>query len=254
MAKFTGHTSAIAQDTAGVCARIPFYYLNSAGVTTTIFTAEIVRKQFNFVYITIPTLPAGVDYVVPTFECTTPSASIGATMFAKLVNFGVMAGTTWTGTGATMGTVVEGGATNNVAGPVLCVVETGLGATGGNLTVTYVDQDGNTAEAGTAQALTNSALKGTAGYYSLNAPDWGARSVSTVTRSAGTGNVRLYGVYPLAVHGINAASTMLSTRSPMTEVGQFSKLVAGDKIAIINGGSTASAFIGMIHFIGFSNS
>jgi len=252
MTKFTGHTSAIAQDAAGVCMRIPFHEINQASTNTSLLAQDSVRKIFTYRFITIPTLPAGVDYVVPTFISVAGNIAVGF-LLAKLVNFGLMATNTWTGTGATMGTAVEGGATNNLSGQILAVVETALNSTAGNLTVTYVDQDGNTAEAGSAQAITVSSAIYTSAFYNLNAGDSGARSVSTVTRSgAGTGNIRLYGVLPVAVLGIPVGTTT-SSLNMLSEVGQFQKFVAGDTIAILNYGNSAGARTGMIHFTGFSN-
>jgi len=103
-------------------------------------------------------------------------------------------------------------------------VTTGLGATAHNITVTYVDQDGNTAEAGTAQAIRVSSATNTLPFtqpkwfYYLNAPDSGMRNITNIALSAAsTGNVdwiigKTIGIvptgpilnHPMTVQGVNS--------------------------------------------------
>lgn len=86
------------------------------------------------------------------------------------------------------------------------VVTTVLGATAHNITVTYVDQDGNTAEAGTAQAVRVSSAVNTLPFtqpkwfYLYNAADTGARNITNIALSAAsTGNVDWYIGHPLCM-------------------------------------------------------
>lgn len=83
-------------------------------------------------------------------------------------------------------------------------VTTALNATAHNITVTYVDQDGNTAEAGSAQAIRVSSAVDTTPFtqpkwmYLLNAADSGLRNVTNISFSAApTGNVDWYIGHPL---------------------------------------------------------
>lgn len=83
---------------------------------------------------------------------------------------------------------------------VTVFVTTALGGTPGTYQVTYVDQDGNTAEAMTAQTLVAASIArrfpfantvGNGWFLPFNAPDYGARALTQITQSVatGTGNV-----------------------------------------------------------------
>jgi hypothetical protein len=85
-------------------------------------------------------------------------------------------------------------------------VTTVLNATANNLTLTYVDQDGNTAEAGAAQAIRVSSAVGTIPYtqpvwfYPLNNGDTGLRNITVHNLSAAaTGNVDQMIAHPIAL-------------------------------------------------------
>lgn len=72
-------------------------------------------------------------------------------------------------------------------------VTTALGATAVNVTITYVDDAGNAAEAGTAQALRTSSAAGTSPFtapfwfYNLNTGDRGAQKMTAIQFSAISG-------------------------------------------------------------------
>jgi hypothetical protein len=94
-------------------------------------------------------------------------------------------------------------------------VTTALGATASNLVLTYVDDAGNAAEAGSAQAVRVSSAVDTspttapAWFYTLNAGDRGLRNLSNFDLSAamGAGNADRMIVHPLALlPGINVAN------------------------------------------------
>ena len=81
-------------------------------------------------------------------------------------------------------------------------VTAALGTTAHNCTITYMDQDGNTAEAGTAQSVIVSAavnrLALTNWFYLLNSGDTGARKVTNIAMSAvNTNNSQLVLGHPL---------------------------------------------------------
>lgn len=92
-------------------------------------------------------------------------------------------------------------------------VTTALGATAHNITVTYVDQDGNAAEAGSAQAVRVSSAVNTVPFtapkwfYYLNAADTGLRSITNIALSAASsGNVDWFIGHALAlIPAVNAA-------------------------------------------------
>jgi hypothetical protein len=95
----------------------------------------------------------------------------------------------------------------NAAGTFLsALVTTGLNATAHNITVTYVDQDGNAAEAGAAQAIRVSSaadeipFTAPQWFYNLNSPDTGLRNITNVAFSAApTGNVDWQLLHALAI-------------------------------------------------------
>lgn len=86
-------------------------------------------------------------------------------------------------------------------------VSTALGASAtGTITITYVDSEGNTAEAMTsllalvASSIVNRFPHATPNwFYQFNSPDVGARSMTNLTTTGGTntGNVNLFMGYPL---------------------------------------------------------
>ena len=85
-------------------------------------------------------------------------------------------------------------------------VTTVLGATAQNVTLTYVDQDGNAAEAGAALAIRASSAVGTIPYtqptwfYTLNAGDTGLRNITNHNLSAAnSGNSDQMIAHPIAL-------------------------------------------------------
>ena len=91
---------------------------------------------------------------------------------------------------------------------VTAFVTSVLGGTVGTYQVTYVDQDGNTAEANTANSLASTAIArrfpfsntiGNGWFLPLNATDFGVRALTQITQSVatGTGNIDLILAKPL---------------------------------------------------------
>lgn len=88
-------------------------------------------------------------------------------------------------------------------------VTTGLGAGTPTYAITYVDQDGNTAEAATAQTIVGSAIArrfpfaatvGSGWYYPLNSGDTGVRAITNLNLSAtSTGNLDVVLGKPIAM-------------------------------------------------------
>lgn len=139
-------------------------------------------------------------------------------------------------------------------------VTTVLGATAHNITVTYVDQAGNTAEAAAAIAVrVSSAVQTTAltqpvWYIPLNAGDTGMRNVTSIALSAAsTGNVDWCLYHPLAIlpvmavnipfvlDGINSAFNLvkIETNACLTFLEYFKSAVTaatlGGMIKIVSG-------------------
>lgn len=142
---------------------------------------------------------------------------------------------------------------------ITVLVTTVLGGTVGNYQLTYMDQDGNTAEAATTQALVSASIVrrfpfaatvGNGWYYPLNSPDNGVRKITQITQSAatGTGNVDVVlakpyvwipqGVanFPIIIDGINSAFNLVKiTDSSCLAFMEINK-----------GATTATAYTGSI--------
>lgn len=104
------------------------------------------------------------------------------------------------------GTLTRYNGTNAAGNFLSGRVTTVLGAGAHTITVTYVDQDGNAAEAGTAQAVRVSSAVNTTPltqpqwFYTLNSPDTGMRNLTNIALSAAsTGNVDWFIGHPLAI-------------------------------------------------------
>jgi hypothetical protein len=136
-----------------------------------------------------------------------------------------------------------------------------LGATAANLTITYVDQDGNAAEA-TATPLairTNSAV-GTiphtapVWFVPLNAGDTGLRNTTNIAFSAGNGGyVARMIAHPLAIIPINQQAAVTgqawSVIDGVNSAFQFERVYNGACLALMEfykGGTTATSYTGTI--------
>lgn len=202
-------------------------------------------------------LPSGVSGFIPTRFTVTSSNNLGAIYLCRLVNLGSLNISTNTFTdGSAMPTVTELNTSRAMSGIVLIEVTTVLNATPGNLQITYVDQDGNTAESNTAQAFAASAAVGSIGVVTLNSGDTGVRDITNAQRTAGTtptGVITLWGVIPLAiVH--NVATGQGETVDLLTT--RFAPQFWGtsDEVYALVGSVTAANTVchGVINFVGDS--
>lgn len=151
------------------------------------------------------TLPSGVTSYIPTEVIVITQTQGLPILIAEMIDLGSLdiSGASGTFTdGSTMGTRTEGGATNNNYASVMMEVTTALNATPGSITVTYIDQDGNTAEPTTSITLAASAVVGSGAWLPLNNPDIGVRDITAATRTGGTsptGVIKFWGVRPIAL-------------------------------------------------------
>lgn len=208
----------------------------------------------------LPTLPSGVTAYIPT--CITGAIAIissGRTyLFCEVIDMGSLNISTNVFTdGAAFPTRTELGASNATWGPVFVEFETALGGTPGNLTVTYVDQDGNTAETTTAQTMsaTNPNI-GTTGFIVFNSPDIGARDITGAARTGGTaptGTLRFWGILPICFIPVVSTGT-IPPYSFHTQGFNWVSLGAGAQIRIFSFTGTTShggvSVIGKIDIVG----
>lgn len=210
-------------------------------------------------------LPTGVSQFIPTAVSMMTASSATNILIGKRVSFGSIdiSGASGTFTdGSNMGTRTEfNTAATKMYSPIFVEVTTALNATPGSLTVTYVDQDNNTAETTTAQTLPASAVVGNiVGMINLNGTDVGAYDVTAATRSLGTtptGVLNLWGMIPFGIitASENISSTQLGTRmeSLLTDGFSWNPLAAGDEIAMVGMVSNVAVrTIGTITVVGDS--
>lgn len=201
-------------------------------------------------------LPNSVTaYVVTRFFASSGVAADNTLLFGKLINFGSLdiSSNVFTD-GSTMPTVTVLGVSRALASPVWIEVTTALNATPGNISITYVDQDGNAAESTTTQNLVASSAVKTSGVILLNSTDWGVRDITSAVRGGGTtptGVIGFWGMIPLC----------MTTIAPVVdEVGfvvdflnkhcnQF-RLGAGDVLGAFVDSAAARSVLGTVVFVG----
>jgi hypothetical protein len=147
-------------------------------------------------------LASGVTAHIPT-QVHGGSSLLGVFIgYCEMINLGSIDLSTNTFTaGSTMGTTTFGGQTVSRSGVLWLEVTTALNATPGTLTVTYVDQSGNAAEAAAGAALTASTAVGSGGFLRINGTDGAVREVTTAAQSGGTsptGVIKFWGLIPIS--------------------------------------------------------
>jgi hypothetical protein len=230
------------------------FYMQLGTATAIPFTGPALGRQLYPMRLPLlPSLPGGKNYFAPTiFEACSSRANHLTLM--KLVTFGSLdiSGASGTFTdGSVAPTVTEGGVSRQIPSAVLCAVTTALNATPGTFTITYQDQDGNSAETTSALTLAASAAIGSAAFIPLNGTDWGAIDITAAARSAGTtptGVLTFYYVEPICTlslpHvGIGAAANFLTDKVRMV------KLSASDSLAILGSGTAVGAIQGRINYL-----
>jgi hypothetical protein len=205
---------------------------------------------------TVPTMPSGVSAFIPSEIDLASSTLNGYFTVAKAINLGSLNISTNVFTdGSSMPTVTELGVSRVVAGGMIAVVEVALNATPGSLSVTYVDQDGNAAEASPVTAMTASSTVESGGVVPLNSPDWGVRDVTTAARTGGTtptGTVRFYGLIPIGcIQGNGSSNQSAVSIAPLGLDFNPIRLAAGDLVIVMQAQLTAArAIVGSLQFIG----
>lgn len=200
-------------------------------------------------------LPTGVTKYIITRVSVVSSIVAPSFLCGQLINLGSLDISTPTFTdGVAMPTQTELGNSNATYSPVLLEVTTALNATPGNMTVTYVDQNGNSAETTASFALGASAPITSGGWVHLNTGDVGVQDITTATRTAGTtptGVVQFWGILPLCLMLASPATTTSLQENLLT--GAFNPLRFGVGVDIggfIIGNSAAKAMFGELFIVG----
>jgi len=200
----------------------------------------------------LPTLPTGVTAYIPQ-NVSVAITTVGSWLCGKLVYLGELnIGTNTFTDGNAMPTITELGVSRASHSAILCEVTTALDANAGSITVTYVDQDGNSAETTTAQAFVVSSVVGSVGLIVLNAGDVGVRDITSAARSSGTmtGVATFWGIIPFGFLTCNLSS-QVSSKSFLANGFNIVRLGAGDRVGgFAFGATTTRALLGSITYIG----
>lgn len=250
----TSFDSFIESKCAGFDKRENFYTQFQAAKTATLFTGNLLVRSMHDVRIgTLPTLPVGKTYYMPTYIDLTGSANNTTYSIYKLTSFGSLNIATPTFTdGSAAPTVTEGGVSRQIPSAVLAVVTTALNATPGSITITYRDQDNNTAETTASITLTASVVAGTAAFLNLNAGDWGALDITAATRTGGTsptGVIEFFHVQPVCTLVTPGTSATIPVFNFLTDNPRLIKFVAGEKFAIVGTGTAARGVQGHVEWL-----
>ena len=203
-------------------------------------------------------LPSGVTAYIPTKIAVHWAGAdiLRGLLVAKMISLGSLNIATPTFTdGSAMPTVTELGVSRSLSSAILAEVTTVLNATPGSLTVTYVDQDGNTAETTTADALTASAAVRSCAFVKLNSPDWGARDITAASRTGGTtptGAIQFWGLIPIMFVSCNSAQAPnYAHENLLLQHFNPARLGAGDRVGCFVMGATATKCVqGDIFIVG----
>lgn len=162
---------------------------------------------------------------------------------------------TTTGNQAVSGTPTRYTGTSSAGVFITLEVTSNLGTTAHNATITYVDDQGNTAEAGSAQAVTASSVANRlplpTWFYALNSPDAGTRNVTNIAFSAvSSGTSQLVMGKPLLF------VPNLSAQAPIVLDGvnscfNFAQIQAGACLAFMcfQNASTATTYSGIVTLV-----
>lgn len=254
MAAITTYDGLISRINAGYGAKYNLWYEQEAASVTP--GGNLVPMHLGSAGVTLPALPTGVSQYFVTKVTMLSSTAAVSWMIGKLVALATFNNGTNTFTDvASMPTVTELGTSRTASSPILCYVTTATNSNAGSLTVTYVDQDGNTAEAAAAFAMPNSAPSGSAWWLTLNSADWGAQDITNITRSGGAshaGAIVLAGLIPIALMP-SPATTLPMTENLLTSGFNMVKLGGSDALIAFTIGSTAAkCIIGDIMVVGDS--
>lgn len=262
MAKIASYDDIITRVGGNYYACEPIYGESQA--STGIFVTNTGPMCHLFDTVPLPSpLPTGVAAYVPTFiQARVETAAGFGVIFAQTINLGSLnIGTNTFTDGSAFPTVTELGNSNATWGPVLAEITTGLNATPGSFTFTYIDQDGNAAETISAVTLptTNNGIR-TVGWIPLNTGDVGVRDITAAAQSGGTtpsGVIKFWGIRPIGQSFTTTSLGLFMSENLLSSGFIWSELGAGEQIvgfSVINGtAQAAKAASGSIYYIGASS-
>jgi len=253
MAAITTFDGIISRINAGYSAKNPIYWEQTAASVTP--SGNLMPIHWGGLTMSMPALPTGVSQYFVT-RINYLNSATGSFLIGRIQGMASFNNATNVFTDLnSMPTVTELGTSRTASSPIICTVLGATNSNAGSLTVTYVDQDGNTAEAAPSFTMPNSAPLGSSWWLPLNTADWGARDITNVTRSGGAshaGTIGFYGLIPIALMCV-PATTLAMTEDLLTN--EFNMVYlpgSGSMIGYWLGTTAAKTGIGDITIVGDS--
>lgn len=207
---------------------------------------------------TLPSLPSGVSAYIPaSISLETSTSGTYCAIAAQMTDLGELnVGTNTFTDGSSMPTRTELGVSRTTSGPVFREVTTAMNSNPGSFTITYVDQDGNSAEATSSQTIGNSSVVGNSGFVVLNSPDVGVRDITASSRTGGAshaGVMKFWGITPIAILShVTGSQGLGEFVNLLTSKFNCQRLPASAQVGIFVMNSGAKAVQGNIFFVGDS--
>jgi hypothetical protein len=231
-------------------------YLDNATTRTTTVNSQsyiVTAPRIGYIKSVPSSLETGVTAYIPTELNVTSSTGMPA-MFCEMVDMGSLnLGTNTFTDGSAAPTRTYLGTSRSLPMQLWIECTTAANATPGNITFTYVDQDNNTAEASTSQAVTASATRGSGSFGTLNSTDWGVLDITAASQSGGsspTGVLKFWGLIPISYFFISV-NNIVSTVDIFPENGNFTRLGSSSQLGLISiNTTTASSAYGFIRMVG----
>lgn len=256
MTVLSSNNDFVARMLTGHYKRQTIYGEGAAAATTTLLSgADFALQSRTWTQAMPGSLPTGVTSFIPT-TLVGWNTQAGPIIVGKKISFGsINLGTNTFTDGSAIATETVAGNSIQPASGVIAEVTTVLNASPGSLSITYVDQSGNAAEATSATALTASAAVGTCSFVPLNTTDWGAIDLTTAAQSGGsspTGVIELWGMHPIM--GIipvgQNGETAPGFRDLINGPVNICKLGINDGIGFLVGQVGAGGRMGVIQLVG----
>lgn len=234
---------------------------NSATTSTLLGTGVAFVSQRTGITRPMPTLPSGVSAFIPLTMNLSSSVQSKTMIFGRGTKLGTFDNSTnsFTDGSAMPSRTVFNTASTKIASAVIAYVTTVFNATPGSLSITYNDQDNNTAQSTTAVAITANAAVGTAQFVTLGTGDWGVVDITAATRTGGTGPyagvMEFWGVEPLGMIDVSNFSATQDVHQSFLTAGNFvfQRWAANDQLICWSmSGTAANRTIGDITFVGDS--
>lgn len=221
--------------------------IQTATNTLFAYSAAIVVRRIGDTKALPNPLPSGITgYIVTQFSCAGNVATTTSFQLVRLINLGEINLQLGFTDGSAMPTVTELGVSRATSSPIFCAVTTALNSAPGSIAITYTDQDGNTGQTSTTEALTASSVVQSGGMPRLASGDWGVRDITNITQSGGTsptGVVKCWGIIPLGMVPSVDLPGSNHVRNHVTDTLTHFRLGAGDQLGILQYGTNSTGMI-----------